>query len=314
MSKHYRIKWTENDEKELRRVVKNFNAKLYRVEKKIAKDHKRYMPMFWDSEKEDFTTRLSVRQIKELINTRADLKREINALKRFSKKGAEEFVELTDDETKYTLITTKWQRAEMNKRLKRINKRRETRLKEIETTEVERKGEGLGYTLGQLGMGDINSLEYKPIKLTTWSMEQKDVKWKFRTILAESQLEYFNQKDYELRENYIKGIKENYNYNNVKDIIKHIENMPIQTFLRKFYANDYQMEIASPDGRLDLKHAEYEGYEEELRAIWLPNNKYRHNERTTDASVTKKLRQKASKEVRDKLKTEKLDKVKKSKK
>ena len=76
----YNIRWSEADEKELQRVVKNFNAKIARLEKKI--DPKDTNPVL-------LPERVKVSVLRDMIQTRQDLNRELNALKRFSKKGAE---------------------------------------------------------------------------------------------------------------------------------------------------------------------------------------------------------------------------------
>ena len=101
MSKYHKIRWNESDEQELKRAVRNFNAKLRRLEKKDPqKYNKNTLPTFWDSVNETYTNRVSVGQMKELINTRNDLKRELNSLKRFSKRGSEEIVFIpTNDNT-----------------------------------------------------------------------------------------------------------------------------------------------------------------------------------------------------------------------
>lgn len=256
MSKQPRIKWRESDSQELNRAVKNFNAKLSRLEKKNPQ-MKNVLP-----------ERVSVAQMKELINTRQDLKREINALKRFSKRGAEEIVSVPD--TDYNLKITKWQKTEMNRRIAIINRRRAKRLEDIENMEMSSRGEGLGYTRGQFGMGKQEAAELRPMNAFTRRMSQSDLKWKWKAIKSESQSDYFTKRDYAVRENYIKGIKENYNYEDVKDIIEKIEKMDIKEFFKVFNSEGGTFEIASPDGRLNQKYAEYKGYETALRSTWVP--------------------------------------------
>ena len=46
--------------------------------------------------------------------------------------------------------------------------------------------------------------------------------------------------------------------------------MDIKEFLNIFEEEGGTFEFASPDGGLDIKHAEYEGYETALRSTWLP--------------------------------------------
>ena len=74
MSKYHKINWREEDTKELTRVVRNFNAKIQRLSK-TNPGITNLLP-----------EKVSASELKNLINTRQDLKRELNALKRFSKR------------------------------------------------------------------------------------------------------------------------------------------------------------------------------------------------------------------------------------
>lgn len=232
MAKYHKIRWQQSDEEELTRVVRNFNAKINRLAKKN--------PLI----KNALPDKVSAKQLKELINTRQDLKRELNMLKRFSKRGQEEIVII--DETKYNVKTTKWQRTEMKRKVALINKRRKKRLEELQNTEMTSRGESLGYTRGQLGMGKATEVSLRPMNAFTPSMSQSDLKWKWKAIMNESQSDYFDKKDYQLRENYIKALQENFNPNDVKDLIKELKEMDIQEFLSKFESEGGTFEFAYP--------------------------------------------------------------------
>ncbi len=93
MPKIYSIRWTKSDSEDLAKAVKNFNAKIKRLETKFPKT------------KNSLPQKVSMKEMKDLIKTRADFKREINALKRFSKKGAETLVTVPGNE--YDLKITK---------------------------------------------------------------------------------------------------------------------------------------------------------------------------------------------------------------
>lgn len=271
MSKYHKIRWQDNDLKELQRVVRNYNAKVTRLKKKDPIGYKHTLPQFYDKRTDSFNDKISVRQLKEIINTRQDLKRELNMLRRFSKKGAETLVDAP--ENKYNLKITKWQRTEMNRKAVIINRRRERRLTDLLQTELMSRGEPLGYTMAQARMGTTEEKSLQPTKAFTPSMGRTGLNWKWRNLMSESQSDYFTKRDYQLRDNYIKGIKENYNYENVKDIIDTIEKMDIKDFLRIFNEEGGTFEIASPDGQLDLKNEEYQSYENALRSTWKPNKK-----------------------------------------
>lgn len=251
MSKYHRINWRESDTNELNRAVRNFNAKINRIIKKDPQ-MKNVLP-----------EKASVAQLKELINTRQDLKREINALKRFSKRGSEEIVEVPDNE--YSLKITKWQRTEMNRRVGIINRRRKKRLEELSNIEVTSRGEKLGYTRGDIGMGKANEVSLSPMNAFTKYMNRKDLKMKWTGIMKESQSDYFTQKDFRLRKNFIKALEQNFNPHDIEDIIQQLEEMDIKDFLQYFEQEGGNFELAYPPNR-----EQYEAYLTGLKASIKP--------------------------------------------
>lgn len=235
MSKQYKIRWSKSDNQELARVVRNFNAKVKRLAQnpsRLRNETINELNITNETIKNALPELTSVKQLKSLINTRQDLKRELNTLKRFTEKGAEELTLVPD--TKYNVIVTKWQRKEMGIRTAVINKRRKSRLEKLQQTKLKSRGKELGYTLDQIGMGRIEEVSLKPFNAFTRAMHQSDVKYKWRHIMQESQSDFFDKQDYQVRENFLKGLRWNFDYNDVKDLIEHIENMPIHKFLEKF--------------------------------------------------------------------------------
>lgn len=251
MPRRYNIKWRKSDEQELKRAVRNYNDKIRRLEKK-APEYKSALP-----------ERVSVREIKELISTRQDLKRELNSLKRFSVKGAEEIIDAPDND--YNLKITKWQKKEMVRRAAVINRRRTKRLKEIEEVEMTSGGEKLGYTKGQFGMGKAEEVALKPIKPFNPSMSRADLKKKYRQMLKESQADFYNAKEERMKKNYIQGLLENYRENDISEIVKKIENMDFKDFYSKFQGEVGTFEFAYPPNE-----EEYEGYLSKLKSTWIP--------------------------------------------
>ena len=254
MSKQHKIRWSEADNKELTKVVRNFNAKINRLAKKNPQI-KNVLP-----------EKMSVRQLKELINTRADLKRELNSLRRFSKRGSEQIVTIPN--TDYNIQMTKWQKTEMNRRVGIINRRRKKRLKDLQETEVASRGEELGYTRGELGMGKIEKVDLAPMSVFTRRMRQSDVVWKWRSMLTQSQSDYFTSRDYQLRENFINTLYENYAENDIKDVVETINNMDIGDFLTEYNRDPEGFEWAYPPNE-----EQYQGYLSALKSTWTPKTK-----------------------------------------
>lgn len=250
MSKYHKINWRESDIEELTRTVKNFNAKISRLSKKNP-DIAVALP-----------NKVKVGELKNLITTRQDLKREINALKRFSKRGAEKIV--IADGTDEELQITKWQRTEMNRRVGIINRKRKARLEELSNMEMKSRGEALGYTRGQLGMGKATEVSLSPMNAFTRRMNRRDLNMKWLSILRESQSTYFTEKDYRLRDNFIKAFEQNFNPNDIKDVVAHIKSMDIKDFLQKFEEEGGTLEFAYPPNR-----EQYEGYLNAVKTTWL---------------------------------------------
>lgn len=251
MSRKYNIRWSQADEQELRRVVKNYNAKLSRLEKKGA-DIKNALP-----------EKVSAAQLRDMIETRQDLNRELNALRRFSQKGAEELVNVPDND--YNLKITKWQKEEINRRVGVINRTRKQRLQKMEETEATQGGKGLGYSAAPM-MGKADRVSLSPVKGFTKYMNRADLKKRYRQLLKESQSGFWSARDERTRQNYIKAILQNFSEGDVADLIKSIESMDIQEFRKKFDSDTGKFETMYPNDQ-----DEYKAALNELESIWMPN-------------------------------------------
>lgn len=254
MSKQYNIRWSENDLKELNRSVKNFNAKVKRLETKY-KNSDVILP-----------EKVSVKELKEIVTTRRDLQRELKSLQRFTQRGSEEVVKAPN--TDNNLNMTKWQRTEMLRRANTINQRRVQRKSEIVGTELYRRGESLGYTKGDIGMGNRAELSYTPTKAFTRKMSKYDLREKYRMLRKESQSVYWDQRDLQLRENYVNALRDNFKEEDIKEVIDHINNMDIKDFKKQLFENPEDFETAYPPD-----DEQYKGYVTELYSMWKPNKK-----------------------------------------
>lgn len=271
-TREYNIRWRDSDEAELKRVVRNFNAKINRLSKKNP-EIKNILP-----EKRNW------KEIKDLVTTRNDLNKELHMLQRFSsnKNSADIFIILDDGRTikeedyrnnpeRYnSLRETKilrWEKNEINRAIPIINKKREKMKDQIEKIEVTYKGHGMNYTIGEVGMGNnlLNAL--KPLTGIYGSMERKDIKGKMETIKLHSKSDFYDTRNLRLKENYIKGLKDNYSINDIKDIVDTIDDMDEDEFLKVFYSEkNASMEIASP--KRQNKHIEKENLSA-LRNAWM---------------------------------------------
>lgn len=254
MSKQYNIRWRESDEQELKRVVRNFNAKIDRLAKKDPKNAN------------TLPEKVRVGQLKELIDTRQDLKRELKSLQRFSKRGSEELVEIPDSQ--YNIKITAWQKQEMSIRAGLVSRKRKKRKSELEELEVKSRGQELGYKVGQVGMGKADEIALRPIKAFYRTMNRVDVNKRFKSLVKQSQSTYFNRADEQYRKNYINSLLENYNSEDIGDVIQKIEEMSIKDFIALVKSEDPNFEFNYPPNE-----DEYEQYVNQIKAIWTPNKR-----------------------------------------
>lgn len=249
MSKQHHIRWKQSDNRELARVVHNFNAKITRLEKKNPEL------------KEALPDKVSVKQLKNLIQTRKDLNRELKSLKRFSQRGAEEIITYG----KNNIVLTKWQKKEMSIQAGIINRRRTLKRIEYEETELERVNKKLGYKRIDFGMGPLEKNQYRHTTPLTWGMSQSELKRKIKSYKKQVQSDWYERMDEQWRENYITSLEQNFNPHDVEDIIDHISNMDINEFTKIMRKE------------LDIFEKSYPGDKEasihnlsEIKAIWLP--------------------------------------------
>lgn len=126
-----KIKWNKRDQRETTRIIRNFNAKITRLESQGKS--------FGIPEK------IGIKEFKSDIYSRADLNRELNRLKRFSKRGVEELIE-----SKTGNLITKWERQEIGRQVQIINAKRTRERKRIENTEATSRGQKLGMKRGEM--------------------------------------------------------------------------------------------------------------------------------------------------------------------
>ena len=335
MSKRPNIRWRKSDNEELRKAVKNFNAKLTRLNNKYQDDAENdlsdYLPirervrdlrkeirtredynkvmtrlmsftqrdietahdihregyLFSDREnqrlhdavkkfnqkidrlsndpkiKNALPEKATVKQYKKIINSRQDLNREIKSLNRFLKDGAEVLVDAPDNQ--YNLKLTKWQKDEMLRRVPQINEAREERKKYIESLPATSRGKELGYDRGGIGMGNADSTNLAPMNAFTDAMTRNSLNKKFRGILKESQDDYWLVRERILKSTYIKTLRQQYKEDDIRDVIREIQNMPLADFYKTFQEEGGNFEYAyHPD------QEQYEAYVNALKSVWKP--------------------------------------------
>ena len=194
MSKRSNIKWRDKDLAELQRVVKNFNAKIARVEKK-SPHISHFLP-----------EKISVKGLKSKIETRADFNRELSSVRRFSEKGAENVKTLPSGAT---LTNYRLNEARIKSRIVEGAKTRE------------RKKANLSVQAGNMGSIKANNLRPKQFNPNK-SMSDWD---KFEQVLEKAVMSnYKHDKAEKYKENYLKAIKEQLGPEGY-DLYRHVETL-----------------------------------------------------------------------------------------
>ena len=114
MSRDSLIKWSKDDEKNLRKAITDFNKKVRKLQK-LRKDDS-YLP-----------SEIDYQGTKDLISTRTELNRIMKSLGRF--KGAESFKKVTLPSGK---TLTAWEKKEIGYQKASAVRRIKKRMKEIE--------------------------------------------------------------------------------------------------------------------------------------------------------------------------------------
>lgn len=248
MAKLYNIRWTESDSKQLTKAVKNFNAKVKRLEKK------------YEGTGVVIPERVTMQEMRSVIGTRRDLQRELKSLQSFTQRGSEELV--TTD-TKDNIQITKWQNEELKKRARRINRARSERREALESQGLIHKGEAVGYTRGAVGMGKTDALMLRPTTPITPKMSKYEFNEKMKHYRRESQSDYWKKRDQIMIDNYITALKNNFNYNDVKDVIDKINRASIEEAKDIILSDPQEFNTAYPPSEDD-----YERYLKHLKEMW----------------------------------------------
>lgn len=274
MSEIHKIRWKQSDYDDLRKTVKNFNAKISRLEKRIQsqidKSDDGQERIRLRQQMAALPEKVTQKEMKDIIHTRQDLKRELNSLKRFSKRGAEELTNIPIDDD--TVQITKWQKNEMSRRVAVINRRRADRLEVVQNYQVKQQGKDVGYTIGDVGMGKVDEVSLRPMNAFTPKMNRRDVNKRFKAIKKESSVAHWSNKEIALKENVIKGIEANYKGmfpEETEELIKAISKMSFKEFYKRFMEEPGEMEIVSPPPGSDMDEMMRINMEA-LKSTWIP--------------------------------------------
>lgn len=212
MSRKSKIRWRESDLAELQRTVRNYNAKIARAAKKNP-DNIEHLPQ-----------KMTMKQAKAAIETRADFNRLASSLQRFSKRGAEKIVTSSRGAK-----ATQWEVSEFKNKQRIENARRTRERKAIEAKEVKIGGKKQGVTRAEMGRVKENAL--KPSRKKFDSMSQKE--WELATKNMDRAFSGIEREKgrVRMRENYIKGLADSGILDAHPEIEEMIRSVDFDTFL-----------------------------------------------------------------------------------
>ncbi len=216
MSKVYEMRWTDKDNDELYRVVKNFNQKRDYHFKQNA-ESRPYLP-----------EKVSIKDIRSDVYSRRDFNIMMNKLKRFSRTGAEKIVS-----TKGGAITTAWGKRELKLETKALNLRNLYRKKKLDISVS--KGNVTSADELHLQPYDIKSIEKKSQKEFEMFKQAMDIKM---------QDIYMKEGFKSYKDNYITGIKSMLGGN--EDLINLVESLGDEEF--------FHLTAGHPDARINFMY------------------------------------------------------------
>ena len=181
----YRI--SKDSEKELKRVISKFNSKVKRLE---SVDREIDIP-----EKE------SIKAIKDRVNSKWDLNREIDRLERFTKRNAEDLIK-----NKSGVVMSRWEYENLQREQKRLSARLLREIERYGNIKPKEFGKEQSVTYAQMGDEKLSNLKARQKAISSKSIsklnrtQMKDL----QTLLNKTAANY--RKDKEIfYDNYIDG-------------------------------------------------------------------------------------------------------------
>lgn len=193
MPKKPKINWREIDTQRINKAIKNFNAKVRRIENNKP-DIVFYQPNVINAAKKA-----------ELINeiqsgTRKEFNKKLKEIKRYSQRGAENV-----KTNAYNVGITNWQLKNYQNKLRQVNYQRKKEREKILNTEATDRGENLNLKRGQ--MADTRDVSTRPKKFNFKNIHsQKELEKMGQALTLQSEQSHFQKQHERYLENYKKAV------------------------------------------------------------------------------------------------------------
>lgn len=219
MARRSGIRWTRADTSRLSWAVRKFNAA---IDAAIEADPEKA---------ELLPDKLDYKDIRSKIDTRQDLKREMNKLERIHREGATDVIR-----NEQGVEATAYDINEVRIQVRTINVFRAKKRKELADIEATSRGNPLGYNIPTMGTEESNS--YKPKKFNFGKLTKAN--WE----AFKDGVEKMASPDYEAKrvalmmENYFKAIENVFGKNTVSEKLKsRIEELGVDKFFEIYMAD-----------------------------------------------------------------------------
>ncbi len=171
------------------------------------------------------------RDIKKRTETAADLKAEINRVRRFGKPEALKPVQVSEK-----LKVTTWEKQEAERVYRLQNARREKELSKYKDLAATSRGEPLGIKAGELP--DDRVAELMP-KTLNWKAvrSRSELQAKMDLALRQARSGYFSDKNEAFKKNYLQALKTQFGTKASLKIRKAVQDMPADQVVAKYYTD-----------------------------------------------------------------------------
>lgn len=214
------IRWRKKDTEELKRKVRNYNAKINRLIKKNYNG-------------ELVPAKLKFKDVKNKIENRMEYKEQIQLINALTKRGSEESVK-----TKRGAVIPKFELEQTKIKVKKINKDRKKRKEAYEKTPPTDRNKSLGETAEHYR--DMNVNKIRPKKFNWENMSKKDFEMYKKSLYEYDEKQ--QEKEQQYRDNFYKAMEASLNDEQFEQLKKIIDLIPSNKLVEKFYT-DINMKI-----------------------------------------------------------------------
>lgn len=253
------IRYNKRLNNSIRKTVANYNAKITRLEKKNP-----YLAL---------PDKISIRKLKQESETRNELTRQLNKLKRFSSKGAENTVILPSGE-----MVSQYELKELKRESARLKRNLTRRINQLANTTPRTAGKLEGFTYAEMGAPRLNNMIAKrdTIKIMEKNFfEGKDVSIKEFSHLLKTTRHKQNYQTEIFKNNYLDNMLFGqayfigYDQKKVEHIKNEMSKLSNSDFLKAFDEETLFQQIRDKYKEFKMVHGDnYFKYADELSEIY----------------------------------------------